>query len=101
MFRSLFRKKFIPADYTFDLYKPIESLKHINLTIALYNIAGFVCTQFGTNYIASSFVLLSVEHSVYVWRETYGGVVLPGIALYFILKFVLAPSTDMVEKKKQ
>jgi len=99
VFRSLFRNKFIPADYKFDFYKPVESLKRVNLTIALYNIAGFIATQLCLNYIASSFVLLSVEHTLYVWRETYGGIVLPGIALYFILKFI-APSTT-IEKKIQ
>ena len=94
------RKRFIPADYTFDIYKPIESLKKINLTIALYNIGGYIATQFGTNYIGASFVLLGTEHSIFIWKETYGGPIFCGIILYLVMRFAFGDISVQKEKKQ-
>ncbi|KAL9648264.1 hypothetical protein ABK040_013884 [Willaertia magna] len=75
MFRSMFRHRVIPPDYDFDLYKPIESLQKINLSIALYNFVAWILTHISTYYIAASFVLLSVEHTLFMWKETYTGII--------------------------
>ncbi|KAG2374190.1 hypothetical protein C9374_011027 [Naegleria lovaniensis] len=101
IFRLMFRKRFIPDDYTFDVYKPIQSLKKINVTIALYNIAAYLATHAGTNYIAASFVLLSIDHSVFIWKETYGGPIFCGIVLYFTLKMFYGNVTSSSEKAKK
>jgi lysophospholipid acyltransferase len=59
-------------------------------TVMIYNVLGYILTMGGTNYISASFALLSIQETIYLWKETYALPIVVGLFINFVLK-VLYP----------